>query len=291
MTGAGSGTNAYALIRQAMDKMIDTPLSIAVAGIAGRMGRQLATAVVARGHRLVGGTERSGSPELVSDLARFAGAEPPLGRTPDVDAAKAAHTASTWIDFTTPAATLAAMDALRSTPVQTVIIGTTGFDAEAEAALQGHADRFAIVKAGNFSLGVALLTALARLAAERLGAGWDAEILETHHRFKVDAPSGTALMLGDAVAAGRGAALPDLQAAPYCGPEAKREAGAIGFSVRRSGGVIGEHELTFTSETETVRLAHSAIDRSVFADGALAAAEWANGQPPGHYGIGDVLGV
>ncbi|MCF6328551.1 MAG: 4-hydroxy-tetrahydrodipicolinate reductase, partial [Henriciella sp.] len=160
-----------------------------------------------------------------------------------------------------------------------------------EAMIVQASKRLVIVKAGNYSLGVNLLEALVRQAALRLGDDWDIEILETHHRRKIDAPSGTALMLGEAAAQGRGASLSDLRSAPYNGPDAKRQTGSIGFAVRRTGDVIGEHEVSFGSDLETITLSHTALDRAVFAHGAIKAAEWAAGQKPGMYGMSDVLGI
>lgn len=265
-------------------------LSLSIAGVAGRMGRQLVVAANLAGHRIIGGTERSGSPDLQTDIGTLAGL-PALGKNPVEHPADATRGADAWIDFTSPAATLAAMEQLKGSSVKAVIIGTTGFVPDQEAAIAAHATRYAIVKAGNFSLGVALLTQLTRLAAEKLGPDWDLEILETHHKHKVDAPSGTALMLGQAAAEGRGATLQSLRAAPYDGTDAKRAAGQIGFAVRRSGGVIGEHDVTLSTQTEQITLAHKALDRRVFADGAIKAAQWAAGQSPGLYTIHDVLGL
>ncbi|MEM7663665.1 MAG: 4-hydroxy-tetrahydrodipicolinate reductase [Pseudomonadota bacterium] len=265
-------------------------LNIAVAGAAGRMGRQIVAASTARHHIVAGGTEREGSAELSIDIGTLSGTEP-VGITPSDTVTAAAANADTWIDFTRPDVTLASLNELISTPVKSVIIGTTGFSETEEAALTRHADRFAIVKAGNFSLGVTLLSALTRIAADKLGEDWDIDIFEAHHKHKIDAPSGTALMLGDAAAAGRGAPLSRLRAAPYDGPEAKREAGKIGFASSRTGDIIGEHEVRFGSETELVKLSHIALNRRVFAEGAIKAAEWAADQPPGFYGIEDVLGL
>lgn len=265
------------------------PLRIAIAGVAGRMGQTLVRTVLVEGHDLVGGTEVPTTPVRDTDLARLVGLPYELGVTPVTDVVEAARDARVWIDFTRPDATLAALDALRHTPVHAVIIGTTGFDAKDEARIARAAEDMAVVKAGNFSLGVNLLTALARLAAARLGGDWDAEVLETHHRRKVDAPSGTALMLGQAVAEGRGQTLAALRSPPYDGPDARRMDGTIGFAVRRSGGVVGEHEVTFASDREVIALGHQALDRSVFAAGALHAAGWAMGQAPGLYDMEDVL--
>lgn len=266
------------------------PMSVAIAGIAGRMGRQLAAVSIDRGVKITGATEVAAANAYGEDIGLLAGRRA-IGRKPVAEAAEAAAGAAVWIDFTRPEATLMALNALAATSVRAAIIGTTGFSAAEEDAIAEAASRFAIVKAGNFSIGVNLLEALTRLAASRLGTDWDIEVLETHHRMKADAPSGTALMLGAAAADGRGAPLSDLRAAPYDGPDAQRETGQIGFSVRRAGGVIGEHEVTFGSEKELIRLSHTALDRSVFAEGALHAAAWAVSQPPGLYDMNDVLGL
>lgn len=265
-------------------------LSIAVAGAAGRMGRQLIAAGLAANHKITGGTEAAESANLSQDLGALAGVKA-IGLKPVTDVVNAAANASVWIDFTVPAATLAALESLRHTAVHAVVIGTTGFTAEQEEAIAQAGKHFAIVKAGNFSLGVNLMTALTKIAAESLGPEWDIEILETHHRRKVDAPSGTALMLGEAAAEGRGQPLADLRQAPYDGPSAKRETGKIGFAVRRMGDVIGQHEATFGSEKELLTIGHTALDRSVFAEGAIEAARWAAKAEPGYYNMEDVLGL
>ncbi len=254
------------------------------------MGRQLISASIAAGHRVAGGTEHAASEHLGSDLGTLAGL-PALGRKPVTDPAAAAQDANVWIDFTRPDITLEALSQLADTPVKSVIIGTTGFTDAQNETIKAHSDRFAIVQAGNFSLGIALMTRMTELAAKHLGEDWDVEILETHHRHKLDAPSGTALMLGNAAAAGRKAPLETLRQAPYDGPDAQRERGKIGFSVRRSGGVIGEHDVSLSSETERISISHSALDRRVFADGAVKAAEWASRQAAGLYTIHDVLGL
>ena len=254
------------------------------------MGRQLLSVSLEAGHKIAGGTEAARSPHLESDLGELAGTRP-IGLTPVTDVVNAANNASVWIDFTAPAATLAALEALRHTAVQAVVIGTTGFSDEELSAIERAGEHFAIVKAGNFSLGVNLMMALTKLAASRLGPDWDIEIMETHHRRKVDAPSGTALMLGDAAADGRGQPLSALQAAPYDGPSAKRERGKIGFAVRRMGDVIGDHQVAIGSDKEVLTIGHSALDRSVFAEGALQAAIWAMSAEPGLYSMDDVLAL
>ncbi len=266
-----------------------TKLNISIAGIAGRMGRQLAKVAEDCGHSLTGGSEAHtdwiGRP--LTDLGIGLASE----RLIEASASAAMQDADTWIDFTAPVATLAALDAASSAGTRTAIIGTTGFDAAQEAQIAAHAKSLVIVKAGNFSLGVNLLQTLVEKAASALGPDWDIEILETHHRRKVDAPSGTALMLGNAAASGRDADLSDLKARPYDGPDARRIPGEIGFAVRRSGGVFGEHEVTFGSDQEVISLSHTALNRAVFAHGALKAAEWAAGKPVGLYDMKDVLSL
>ncbi len=254
------------------------------------MGRQLIAASLSAGHTITGGTETAQSPHLKHDLGELAG-QKPIGLTPVTDVVNAAGNASVWIDFTTPAATLVALETLRHTGVQTIVIGTTGFTETESRAIERAAQHFAIVKAGNFSLGVNLMLALTKLAASRLGPDWDIEILETHHRRKMDAPSGTALMLGEAAADGRGHPLSDLQAPPYSGTSAKRESGTIGFAVRRMGDVIGAHEVAIGSDKEILTIGHTALDRAVFAEGALHAAAWAMNAAPGLYTMNDVLAL
>lgn len=253
-------------------------LSIAIAGAAGRMGQALIAAAAADARfRLAGGTEREGV--QASGVA--------VSQHP----AAACANADIWIDFTNPAATLAALRALAATPVRAAIIGTTGCSGEQEAEIAAAAARIAVVRSGNFSLGITLLATLVRQAAQKLGAGWDIEITEAHHRRKLDAPSGTALLLGEAAAQGRGAALADLRLPARDGVNSERRQGGIGFSVVRGGGIVGEHDVRFIAEREIVTLSHQALGRAVFADGALAAALWAANKPPGLYSMNDVLGL
>ena len=266
-------------------------LSIAIAGAGGRMGRALIRAAAEdKRFTVAGGSERRESPALGADLGTLGGV-PALGVVSTDSASAAASKADVWIDFTTPDATLAALESLTATKARAAIIGTTGFTAAQEQSLGAHAQRLAIVRSGNFSLGVTLLAALVEQAASKLGPDWDIEITETHHRRKVDAPSGTALLLGDAAAKGRGKTLSDLHVAPYDGVTGPRPEGAIGFSVIRAGGVVGEHDVRFAAEREMLTLSHQALDRAVFADGALAAALWAADKPPGLYAMRDVLGL
>lgn len=251
-------------------------IAVAVAGALGRMGRAVAEAVNSRPDAAVCGRfDRPGS-------------EDDYGCVPAEAALEAAQVV---IDFSTPAASveLARRCAERGGPA--LVLGTTGLDAAQEAAIAEAAKRVAIVKSGNFSLGVNLLAGLVRQAAARLGPAYDIEITEAHHRRKVDAPSGTALMLGQAAAEGRGVALDQAEVRARDGQTGPRPDGAIGFSVVRGGGIVGEHGVIFAADDEILTLSHSARDRSLFARGAVEAAVWAAGRAPGLYGMDDVLGL
>lgn len=266
-------------------------LSIAIAGAGGRMGRALVRAAAHDARFLVcGGTERSDGQFLGIDLGALAGIAPLMMNTSETSNL-AAGNATVWIDFTTPEATIAALDALVGTPVRAAIVGTTGLSAAQEAQIAEHARRIAIVRSGNFSLGVTLLAALVERAAQALGPDWDIEVTEAHHRRKVDAPSGTALLLGDAAARGRNRKLEDARLKPHDGITGERKEGGIGFSVIRGGGIVGEHDVRFIAEREILTFSHQALDRAAFADGALAAAAWAADKPPGLYSMRDVLGL
>ncbi len=265
-------------------------LSIAISGAAGRMGRSLIRAAAGRSDfRIAGGSERRGKGAVGMDLGTLAGCDP-VGAVVTDDPRSAAAQADVWIDFTSPGATLSALEALSGTPVRAAIIGTTGLTAEQDAAIGIAAARLAIVRSGNFSLGVHALAGLVRQAAQKLGAGWDIEIVEQHHWRKVDAPSGTALMLGEAAAQGRARTLGEVRLPPRNGIGDERPEGGIGFAVVRGGGIVGNHEVMFAAEREMLTLSHRALDRAVFADGALAAALWAADKPPGLYSMADVLG-
>ena len=256
-------------------------ISIAIAGIAGRMGQAL---VKCAGPDMIiaGGSERPGSDAL---------GQAPGGWTVSDSAAKAAQSADVWIDFTTPDASLAALEQLRLTRVKAAIIGTTGLSPQQELQIADHAKRIAIVRDRNFALGVNLMIGLVEQVAARLKDGWDIEITEGHHRRKVDAPSGTALMIGEAAARGREAKLTDLRVPPYDGQTGPRKDGTIGFSVIRGGGIIGDHDAAFISDEEILSINHRALDRAIFAKGALAAAKWAADKPPGLYAMKDVLAL
>jgi len=260
---------------------------LAITGAAGRMGKALIRAAHAGGYPLSAAFERPGAPDIGRDAGAVAGLDP-IG-VPLTDDPGAAPAFDAFVDFTNPAATRAALSALPANAA--AIIGTTGLSRDDEAALADAARTRVIVRSGNFSLGVNLLAAFVRQAAARLGPDWDIEILEAHHRMKVDAPSGTALLLGEAAAQGRNVALEAARIPPYDGAPGPRPAGGIGFAVRRGGGIIGEHDVMFATEGETLRFSHQALDRGLFAKGALEAARWAHGRAPGLYDMQDVLGL
>lgn len=251
------------------------PIRIAVSGALGRMGLAVAAAVEA-------------APDLVL-AGRFD--RPDAAGAGLVDRSAALQGADVVVDFSTPAASVALAGEAATLGGPALVIGSTGFspgeiDALAEAAL-----RIPIVRAGNFSLGVNMLMGLVELASAALSPSeFDIEVTEAHHRRKVDAPSGTALMLGEAAARGRGVDLDRAAIRARDGITGARPEGAIGFSVVRGGGVIGEHSVLFAGEDEILTLSHSARDRGLFARGALAAARWAVTRTPGAYDMQDVLG-
>ena len=195
------------------------------------------------------------------------------------------------IDFSTPAASAALAEVCAGRGGPALVIGSTGFDAGQLAAIESAALKVAIVRAGNFSLGVNMLMGLVEQAARKLGPdAYDIEVFEAHHRRKVDAPSGTALMLGEAAAKGRGVALSGVAKRSRDGITGARAPGEIGFSVMRGGDIVGEHSVSFIADDEILTLSHSARDRSLFARGAVVAARWVAGRSPGQYDMRDVLG-
>lgn len=265
-------------------------IKIAIAGVGGRMGQALVKAVIADARfEIVGGTEKEGSDLIGTDIGLLA-SKVPLGHLISNSVIDAAATGHVWIDFTSTGAAISALGALSQTKVQVVIIGTTGFNFDQQGMIEETAQRVTIVQSGNFSLGVNLVAGFVRQAAARLGPDWDIEVLESHHRHKVDAPSGTALMLGHAAAAGRGVAHDNVARFARHGLTGAREVGDIGYGVIRAGGIIGDHEVMFAAEDEIVTIAHKAGSRTIFAKGALAAAAWAVNQKPGLYTMDDVLG-
>jgi 4-hydroxy-tetrahydrodipicolinate reductase len=255
--------------------LLQQPIRIAVAGALGRMGRAVAAAV-------------ADQPQLAL-AARFD--RPGVSGEGLVEMSAALASADVVIDFTTAAASaeLAGVCAARGGPA--LVIGSTGFDGGQLAALDVATQKLAIVRAGNFSLGVNMLIGLVEQAARALPPeAYDIEVFEAHHRRKVDAPSGTALMLGEAAARGRGMQLSNLARRTRDGITGERPPGEIGFSVMRGGGIVGEHSVMFASDEEILTLSHSARDRSLFARGAVVAAGWVAGRPPGAYDMQEVLG-
>jgi 4-hydroxy-tetrahydrodipicolinate reductase len=263
---------------------------IVITGASGRMGQMLVKTVVASGKaRLVGCIERPGNAWLGRDIGEAMGGAP-LGVVVTDDALPAFASAQAVIDFTTPAATVD-FAALAAQARAVHVIGTTGLEAAHHAKLDAAARHAVVVQAGNMSLGVNLLTRLTQKVAAALDADWDIEVIEAHHRMKVDAPSGTALMLGQAAADGRGVSLDAARVSGRDGITGARDRGSIGFSAIRGGDIVGEHDVLFAGEGERIILRHVATDRTIFARGALRAALWGQGQKPGRYDMMDVLGL
>ena len=238
---------------------------------------------------LAGGLEAKDSAALGQDLGVLAGGEK-LGINASDDALALMAAADGVIDFTTPAASVE-LAGLAAQARSVHIIGTTGFDAAQEEAIAAAARHARIVKSGNMSLGVNVLAGLVKQATAQLGDDWDIEILDMHHRHKVDAPSGTALLLGAAAADGRGVDLDDRRESGRDGIGEPRATGAIGFAALRGGSVVGDHEVILAGENEQIRLVHRAEDRDIFARGALKAAQWAHDKSEGLYTMQNVLGL
>ncbi|MWB76801.1 4-hydroxy-tetrahydrodipicolinate reductase [Pseudooceanicola sp. 216_PA32_1] len=268
--------------------MADLP-GIVITGASGRMGQMLIRTVLASDKaRLVGAVDRSGHDWIGKDLGTcMGGAE--IGVTVTDDPLEVFAKAQAVLDFTTPEATVG-FAALAAQARAVHVIGTTGLTEDDLAKVAAAARHAVIVRAGNMSLGVNLLVQLTRRVAEALDTDFDIEVVEAHHRHKVDAPSGTALMLGEAAAEGRGVALRDVADRGRDGITGARERGAIGFSAIRGGDVVGEHDVIFAADGERVILRHIATDRGIFARGALKAALWGQGKAPGEYDMADVLG-
>ncbi|MEP9354946.1 4-hydroxy-tetrahydrodipicolinate reductase [Xanthobacter sp. KR7-65] len=265
-------------------------LRIVIAGAGGRMGRTLIKAVAeAEGLVLVGALEHSASTHLGEDAGLMAGIGA-NGVTVESDVAPTLNGADVVVDFSSPGASVRLAERLAEAGIAHVI-GTTGFSNEDNSAIAAAARRTPVVKSGNMSLGVNLLAALTRRVAATLDEGFDIEIVEMHHNRKVDAPSGTALLLGEAAAEGRGRHLDDCAERGRDGVTGPRKAGAIGFASLRGGSVVGEHMVIFAGTAERIELVHKAEDRMIFANGALAAARWAKGREPGLYSMADVLGL
>ena len=269
--------------------MTDLP-GIVITGASGRMGRMLIGMVAASEKaRLTGCIERPGHPWIGADIGHATGG-PPLGITVTDDPLEAFARAQAVIDFTAPAATVE-FAALAAQARAVHVIGTTGLEPEHLHKLALAAHHAVIIRAGNMSLGVNLLVRLTQKVAQALDADWDVEIVEAHHRHKVDAPSGTALMLGQAAAEGRGVPLDTARVSGRDGLTGPRAKGSIGFSAIRGGDIVGEHDVIFAAEGERIILRHIATDRAIFARGALRAALWGQSAKPGQYDMMDVLGL
>lgn len=268
----------------------NSPLRVALLGVSGRMGRALLLAVAETQHlRVAGALVSQGSRWRGQDVAALSGGSS-TGTTITSNPQEALAGAAVAIDFTLPAATAANLAACVAARVP-LVIGTTGHDADTREAIQRAAGQIAIVQAANMSLGVNVLLKLVELTAGTLEPDYDIEIFEAHHRNKKDAPSGTALALGHAAAKGRGSTLDALAVYARHGETGARRPGSIGFSVVRGGDIVGEHVVSFVTAGERIELTHRAHDRVGFARGALAAARWLAGRPPGLYDMQDVLGL
>lgn len=239
---------------------------IGIIGSEGRMGQALARAIAARGETLSGGIDKGG------------------------DALALAKASDVLVDFSSPHALEANLDAAAAAGIP-IVVGTTGLEERHHFLCDHAAESTAVLQTGNTSLGVTLLAWLVREAAARLGDDWDIEIVETHHRMKVDAPSGTALLLGQAAAQGRGVDLAEVSERGRDGITGARKPGAIGFASLRGGTVPGDHTVSLFGDHERISLSHLAEDRMIFAQGAVKAAQWLLGKPAGRYAMGEVLGL
>ncbi|WP_289035659.1 4-hydroxy-tetrahydrodipicolinate reductase [uncultured Roseibium sp.] len=265
-------------------------MRLVVVGAAGRMGRALVRAVAeTEGARVCAAIERSGSEFLGQDIGELAGVGT-LGVAVTDDALSAFAAADGVLDFTAPIASLEFAELAAQARIVHVI-GTTGWAEYEDKPLFAAARHARIVKSGNMSLGVNLLAALVKKAAQALDADFDIEVLEMHHKHKVDAPSGTALLLGEAAAKGRHIPLAEHSVRSRDGITGARKSGDIGFATLRGGSVIGEHSVIFAGEGERIELTHRAEDRQLFAKGAVKAALWAFDKKPGFYSMADVLGL
>lgn len=265
-------------------------MKIGIVGCGGRMGKMLVNGVLdTDGCTLAGGTERPGGDAVGRDIGEMVG-RGALHIMVESDPRRLFDASDAVIDFTTPAATLSHA-AFAAETRKILVVGTTGLSAEDEGLLRQAADRATIVYAPNFSVGVTLLTALTERAAAILGDDYDIEIIEMHHRHKVDAPSGTALGLGRAAAKGRNVGLDQVWCKSRDGHTGERPRGEIGFATLRGGDVVGDHTVMFATDGERIELTHKASSRAVFAKGAVRAALWAHGKPPGLYSMRDMLGL
>lgn len=258
-------------------------IKIGVLGAGGRMGQAIIAEIQATPDCwLAGGVERPGHPLCGNPIGQ--------GMVICANAAPVAHKADVLIDFTTPAALDEHLRAAQDGKAA-IVIGTTGLEAHHHAAIDAAARTIPVLQAANTALGVTLLAALVEQAARALDTGWDIEIAELHHRHKVDAPSGTALFLGEAAAKGRGAPLETLRLSPHETSPGPRRAGGIGFASLRGGSAAGDHHVMLAGEGERITLSHVAESRDIFARGAVKAARWLSGRSPGRYRMADIFGL
>jgi 4-hydroxy-tetrahydrodipicolinate reductase len=265
-------------------------MRLAIMGAAGRMGQALIRTIHETPHcGVAGAVERPGSPYIGKDAGEVAGVGA-LGVEIVADPLPLFTHIEGVLDFTTPATTVA-IAGLAAQARIVHVIGTTGLSTDDEEKLQAAARHATIIKSGNMSLGVNLLAALVEQAARALDERFDIEIVEMHHKHKVDAPSGTALLLGEAAAAGRKIALKDHSIRGRDGHTGERVPGSIGFAALRGGSVVGDHTVIFAGAGERLELAHRSEDRQIFARGALTAALWGQGRGPGLFSMRNVLGI
>jgi 4-hydroxy-tetrahydrodipicolinate reductase len=261
---------------------------VGILGCAGRMGRMLiAEALSSDGLVLAGGTEVAGSPAIGRDLGELAGRER-LGIAAGDDPSALMAACDVAVDFTRPAAMIDHARLAQDSGTA-LVVGTTGLGPDALLALDEAAKTIPVLRAANMSVGITVIEDVVRRMTKSLGPAYDIEIVEMHHRHKIDAPSGTALALGRAAAAGRGVELESVWRLSREGDAGPRKPGEIGFAALRGGGVIGEHKVIFASESERIEIGHVASSRQLFASGAMRAALWLAGRKPGLYSVSDVL--
>ncbi|OLF75466.1 4-hydroxy-tetrahydrodipicolinate reductase [Maricaulis sp. W15] len=270
-----------------------SPIRTTVLGPTGRLGSAICRALLdSPDFTLAGAVVRSESPAVGEDIGAWLGGEP-VGCRAETALEHAVHEAQIVIDASLPSMTIAAAERLASLGGPALITGVTGFNRDQNRRLDACTDRIALLTAGNFSLGVAVTETLVREAARLPAEAWDIEVHETHHKRKADAPSGTALMLARAAAATRGETLENIATWSREGTTGPRKPGSIGFAVSRGGSVVGEHSVRFLAELEEITISHRALDRSIFARGALEAARWMvngnAGRPAGHYSMQNVV--
>jgi 4-hydroxy-tetrahydrodipicolinate reductase len=267
----------------------ESRLRVAVAGASGRMGRMLVEAVLAAPDCvLAGALDITGSPALGQDAGAFAGQDTGVTITSDLRAGLAE--AQVLIDFTRPEGTLAHLAVCRSLGVKAVI-GTTGFTPTQKAEITGHAGHIALMMAPNMSVGVNVLLKLLAQAARALKVGYDIEVIEAHHRHKVDAPSGTALQIGEVLAQALGRDLKDCAVYARHGVTGERDPSSIGFASIRGGDIVGDHTVLFAGTGERIEISHKSSSRATYAEGSLRAARFLVDRPPGLYDMNDVLGL